>query len=250
VPRTIAVIPARLGSTRFPGKLLTPLSGRPLLWHVWSRTCSAASLGEVLIATDAEEIAAAARSWGAEVRMTPADCQSGSQRIATLIPGLEADWILNVQGDEPLIEPQLLDALVAAAEQSPADILTPVFRIRQQQRLEDPNLVKAAVTSGGRALYFSRHPVPYLRDEPREHWAKRHDFLGHVGVYLYRREVLARYGEIPASGLETAEQLEQLRFLAAGYRIDAVLTDYHPLGVDTPEDLAEAERELARREPS
>lgn len=234
------VIPARLESTRLPGKLLLELGGWPVLRHVWERARRSECAQEVVIATDAEEIRAAAQSWGAEVRMTSKDCPNGTARVASLLPGLAGDFIVNVQGDEPFIEPTLIDALAEAWGQGGADIITAVRLVETLDELEDPHLVKVQRGLGGRAVAFSRAAVPHLRGVPREQWLARGAHWAHIGIYGFSRPALARYPELTPGVLEEAEKLEQLRFLEHGMAIVAVETDYRPLGIDTPADLARA----------
>jgi 3-deoxy-manno-octulosonate cytidylyltransferase (CMP-KDO synthetase) len=233
----IAVIPARLQSTRLPRKVLADLCGRPLLWHVWNRVIQAKRLAGVYIATDAEEVCTAVEAWGGRVLLTSPDCQSGTERIASVLDDLDGDFILNVQGDEPLVDPCLLDEMVQTWEQDNGDILTPVFQIKELETLRNPNVVKVVRTANGRALYFSRHPIPYVRDHPQERWLEFSSFWGHVGIYGYRRQVLMNYPGLAASPLENVERLEQLRFLEAGYNIQTLETAYHPVAVDTAADL-------------
>lgn len=234
------VIPARLGSTRLPRKVLLDIGGKPMLRHVWERASAMTLATEVCIATDSDEVAVAAQSWGAQVAMTSPDCASGTERIASLLATLKGDFILNVQGDEPFIPPALLDALVAAWQETGADIVTPVYRITDVQALADPNRVKVVRAGDGRALYFSRSTVPHIRGRPPEHWAESGLHWAHIGVYGYTRPVLEAHAQLSPSALEEAEKLEQLRFLDHGYRIQTVESAYHPLGVDTQEDLERA----------
>ena len=232
-----AVIPARLASTRLPCKVLADIHGRPLLWHVWNQVIQARGLSEVLVATDSSEVASAVENWGGLVRMTSPECRSGTERIVSIIDNIQGDLILNIQGDEPLIDPRLLEKMVALWKQKGGDLITPVYPIRDQVTLFNPNIVKVVRAHAGNALYFSRSPLPYVRDCPIEHWLDQQTYWGHVGVYGYRREILMDYASLPESDLEVAERLEQLRFLDAGYRIQTLETDYHPIAVDTPADL-------------
>jgi 3-deoxy-manno-octulosonate cytidylyltransferase (CMP-KDO synthetase) len=232
-----AVIPARLQSTRLPRKVLVDLNGQPLLWHVWRRVNEAALVDSVCVATDSEEVYATVRSWGGSVFMTSPDCRSGTERIASLVDRLDADLILNVQADEPMVDPRLLDDLVADWKRLRPDIITPVFAITDLDDLQSPNLVKVVRSAQGRTLYFSRSPVPFVRDLPMKHWLQQHSFWGHIGIYGYSRGVLENYSSLPVSQLEDIERLEQLRFLEAGYIIHTIETMYHAVGVDTPEDL-------------
>lgn len=241
----IAVIPARLQSTRLPRKVLADLCGRPLLWHVWNRVIQARRLTGVYIATDAEEVCTAVEAWGGHVLLTSPDCQSGTERIASVLDELEGDFILNVQGDEPLVDACLLDEMVQIWEENRGDLLTPVYKITEIATLLNPNIVKVVRSADGRALYFSRSPIPYVRDLPQERWFERNTFWGHVGIYGYRKQVLADYPSLAASPLESVERLEQLRFLEAGYHIRTLETAYHPIAVDTPADLEHVRQVLA-----
>ncbi|MCK5718778.1 MAG: 3-deoxy-manno-octulosonate cytidylyltransferase, partial [Thiomargarita sp.] len=212
---SIVVIPARLESSRLPQKVLADINGQPMLWHVYQRCLQADKVDAVHIATDSEQVAELAQSWKAKVWLTDSSCVSGTERIASIIGQLTADIIINVQGDQPLIEPSLINQLVATFEQiTPLpDIVTPVSPISQSDKIFDPNLVKVVRRDDGYALYFSRHPIPYLRDVKPEKWAESGLFLGHIGIYGYQRSVLENYHSLAESSLETAEKLEQLRFL-------------------------------------
>jgi len=235
--KSIAIIPARLASTRLPGKVLADICGKPLIQHVWERVSQAKRISSVIVATDSMEVVEVVSAWGGKAILTDPACQSGTERIASILDQLEADLILNVQGDEPLVDPRMLEALVAGWMAAPSDLITPVYRITNTEDLRNPNIVKVARAQDGRALYFSRSPIPYVRDWPMEKWLERQAFLGHIGVYGYRRAVLEKYAELPASPLQKAESLEQLRFLEAGFTIQTVETTYHSISVDTLEDL-------------
>jgi 3-deoxy-manno-octulosonate cytidylyltransferase (CMP-KDO synthetase) len=240
-----AVIPARLDSKRLPRKVLAELDEKPMLWHVWSRVSLAYQVDRVIIATDSEEVLRVVSGWGGEAMLTSSECQSGSERVASLVSQLEAEFILNVQGDEPLIDPDLLNGLISQWKAMPVDILTPIYPLHELQSLWDPNVVKVARAHNGRALYFSRHPIPYVRDLPIERWLEAGPFWGHIGVYGFRREVLEAYPLLPVSQLETREKLEQLRFIESGYDIYTFETTYRPVSVDTPGDLERVRQILA-----
>lgn len=233
-------IPARLASTRFPGKLLAEINGMCVLGRVWQRVAQAECGKNACIITDSDEIAQAARGWGATVLMSDPNCTSGTERIASVLEELSGDFILNVQGDEPFIEPKLLDTLAARAEKTQADLITPVFKVEDEEELFNPNIVKVVRAQGGQALYFSRSTIPYVRGKEPKDWMAAHAFWGHVGVYGYRRSVLAKYLELPLGELETVECLEQLRWLDAGYQMQTVETGYRSVEVNTPEDLEKA----------
>jgi 3-deoxy-manno-octulosonate cytidylyltransferase (CMP-KDO synthetase) len=229
-----AVIPARYASTRFPGKPLADLAGKPMVVRVCERA-RASGAQPVCVATDDERIAAAVRAAGFEARMTRADHPSGTDRIAEAAAQLglaDAAIVVNVQGDEPLIAPQLIARVAGAlAANAEAAVATACHPITDAAEIANPNVVKAVLNAKGEALYFSRAPIPYARQgEPRA--------LRHVGIYAYRVGFLKRYASLAASPLEAAEQLEQLRVLWHGYRIAAVIEEgAMPPGVDTPADL-------------
>jgi len=172
--------------------------------------------------------------------MTSPECPNGTARIASILDQLEAELVVNLQGDEPFVAPALLDALVEDWRREPVDVVTAVRPVDTVEELTDPSLVKAVLSAGDQALYFSRSPIPHLRDAPLESWLERRPYWAHVGIYGYARETLARYEKLAIGDLEQAEKLEQLRFLENGLAIRAVKTDYRPMGIDTVEDLARA----------
>lgn len=235
--RVLAVIPARFASTRFPGKVLAPLAGRPLVYHTYLRTSEAALVSEVVVATDDVKVRAALEAFKVPVVMTRSDHPSGTDRIAEVAESHAADIIVNVQGDEPLIDPHTIDEAVRALLDNPDVPMSTARRaISNRAEIADPNIVKVVCDRNGRALYFSRHPIPYIRDaRPDEEpigcrWQ-------HIGLYVYRREFLIEYARWPQTPLEQLEKLEQLRVLENGYPIAVVNTSYRSIGVDTPEDL-------------
>lgn len=233
----IVAIPARLKSTRFPRKVLADIHGHPMLWHVYRGVSKAQLTSAVWVLTDSTEVFEAATSWGAMALMTSEDCPSGTARIASVIDQMDADIVINVQGDEPLMNSAIVDTMVASLEKSDADVVTPVYRIETAEDLTNLNINKVVRASDNTALYFSHSPIPHVRDEPVEHWPFLAPYWGHVGVYGYRRSVLEEYSRLPEGQLERAEKLEQLRLLEAGKKILTVEIDYHPLGVDVPSDL-------------
>lgn len=238
-----AVIPARYGSTRFPGKMLAELEGKPLLRHVWENVATARRVGRVLIATDDERIAQAARGFGAEVVITDPALPSGTDRVAAAARDVPADWILNVQGDEPLLPGGVLDELIAAMDGS-CPMGTLARRITDEALLRQPDVVKVVTDLRGRALYFSRAPIPFCRDHD-----VAADSWHHLGVYIYRPDVLRDLVSLPPSPLEQVEKLEQLRALQNGIAIQVVPTTVETIGVDRPEDLARvAARLRAKRQ--
>jgi len=242
----IAAIPARWGSSRFPGKPLAMLHGRPLIAHVVERARAARRVDLVLVATDHGEIAEAARAVGADAIMT-GEHASGTDRIAEAVLGLEGwELVINVQGDEPLLHPENIDCLVEGMQQRPEIGMATLCRPLAPDRAEDANIVKVVRRSDGRALYFSRSPLPF----PRRAEAAGELFRLHLGIYGYRREALQRFVALPPSPLERAEGLEQLRALENGLEIVVFDAPYDSLGVDTPRDLEEAARMLEAAERS
>lgn len=237
---TAIIIPARHASTRFPGKPLHLLAGKPMIQHVWDRARQSRLSDRVLVATDDARIENAALAFGAEVVMTRADHPSGTDRIVEVLekfPGI--DVALNVQGDEPLISPELMDELLAAMLDDPSlDMVTAAVPVEDPLRMNDPNVVKVVTGLDGRALYFSRSPIPW----DRAAGAPTPRFLWHKGIYGYRRDFLFRYQSWPPSVLEKLEQLEQLRALENGARIRVLETHDISPGVDTPEQASEVER--------
>jgi 3-deoxy-manno-octulosonate cytidylyltransferase (CMP-KDO synthetase) len=244
----LGVIPARMASQRLPGKPLAPLAGKPMVQHVWERVKAAASITRVVIATDDERVCDAAKSFGADAMMTPADCPSGTDRAALVAQANpQAKIVVNIQGDEPLIDPGVIDRCIGALLGAPwAAVSTPMTPIRDRESFESPHIVKVAHTPEGRALYFSRSPIPSrARSEPAagEPWGMKH-----LGLYTFRREALLDFATWPPALLETMEKLEQLRFLAHGCGIAVVETPHDSVGVDTPEDLERVERRLRGEE--
>ncbi|MEO0794371.1 MAG: 3-deoxy-manno-octulosonate cytidylyltransferase [Verrucomicrobiota bacterium] len=234
------VIPARMESSRLPGKILLDIGGKPMLRHVWERALEMRLADEIVIATDSSEVMETAQSWGAVAHLTPKECPNGTARIATLLDRLIGDFIINLQGDEPLMESALLDGLAESWRQDGGDVVTAVRRIEDDAELRDPNLVKVVLGQRSQALYFSRSPVPFLRDAADDCWVAHHDYWAHIGIYGYSRKTLEQYSTLAPGTLEQIERLEQLRFLEHGFSIRTVNTQYHPLGIDTPQDLERA----------
>ena len=243
--KILGIIPARYASTRFPGKPLHPIAGKPLVQHVVEQCRKAKSLADVIVATDDERIAAVSRPF-CRVEMTRGDHPSGSDRIAEVAARCECDAVINVQGDEPLMDPAVIDAVAAALAQH--EMSTAGTAIRDVAEYDNPNVVKVVAGTSGRALYFSRRTIPYLRDAASKPVAEQmavFPFLKHLGIYGYRRETLLRLVKFPISPLESAEKLEQLRALENGIAIGVVKVDYESIGVDVPADVARVEALLA-----
>ena len=242
--RILGIIPARYASTRFPGKPLALIAGKSLIQRVVERCQRAKSLAEVVVATDNSRIADVARKF-CRVEMTREDHPSGSDRIAEVATRNHCDAVVNIQGDEPLIDPSVIDAVAGALARD--EMSTAATPIRNPAEYDNPNVVKVVVNAAGRALYFSRRTIPYLREAASRSANEQlaaFPFLKHLGIYGYRRETLLRLVKFPMSPLEQAEKLEQLRALENGIQIAVVKVDYDSIGVDVPEDVARVEQLL------
>jgi 3-deoxy-manno-octulosonate cytidylyltransferase (CMP-KDO synthetase) len=242
--KIFGIIPARHASTRFPGKPLHPIAGRPLVQHVVEQCRKAAALTEVIVATDDARIHDAVAKF-CRVEMTREDHPSGSDRIAEVAERCECDAVVNIQGDEPLIDPLVVNAVAEALGE--CEMSTAATPIQREEEYDNPNVVKVVVNAAGRALYFSRRTIPYLRDaasQPVSGQLAAFPFLKHLGIYGYRRETLLRLVKFPVSPLEHAEKLEQLRALENGIPIAVVRVKYDGVGVDVPADVERVERIL------
>ena len=240
------IIPARYASTRFPGKPLAMLGGRTVIQRVYEQV--AAVLGEAWVATDDERIFRAVEAFGGRAVMTRADHRSGTDRIqeAAEIIGTKADVIINVQGDEPFIQPSQLQTVCRLFDDARTQIATLGKPFETMEAVDNPNSPKIVTDNDGYALYFSRSVIPFVRGAEHGKWLASFPFLKHIGLYAYRREVLAAITRLSQSPLEMAESLEQLRWLQNGYRIRVGLTDVETIGIDTPEDLERAEAALLK----
>ena len=236
-----AIIPARYASTRFPGKPLAVLGGKTVIQRVYEQVKSV--LSDVYVATDDERIFSCVESFGGKAVMTRKDHQSGTDRIQEAVEktATQADVIINVQGDEPFIQPSQIQTLMQLFDDPSTQIGTLGKLFESIEAVENPNSPKIVTDMKGFALYFSRSVIPYIRGKERQDWFSEYPFLKHLGVYAYRREVLSEVTKLPQSSLEKAESLEQLRWLQNGYRIRVGLTDVETVGIDTPEDLQRAE---------
>lgn len=240
-PKILGVIPARFASSRFPGKALARLDSRTMLEHVHERVSMARYLTTVIIATDDERIAAEARRFGARVQMTRSDHVSGTDRCAEVASAFEShEFVVNIQGDEPLLDPAAIDTAILPLLEEPAIPMgTLKKRIEDPREVTDPNVVKVVTNRFENAIYFSRATIPYDRD------GASFTHFKHLGLYVYRRDFLLRYSDMPAGPLEQIEKLEQLRALENGFSIRVVETDYESIGVDTPADLERVRALLA-----
>ncbi|MDR1413434.1 MAG: 3-deoxy-manno-octulosonate cytidylyltransferase [Puniceicoccales bacterium] len=240
-------IPARFASQRFPKKLLADLCGKPVIQHVYETAKRADVTDRVYILVDSEEVASIAKTFCDTVLMTSPECYCGTDRIVSVLDKIDGDFLVNVQGDEPLLDPKVLVGLCEHAKISQADIVTPIFKIVDASDISDPGRVKVVVRRDGRALYFSRSAIPFVRGVEEQNWLGHHQFFGHIGVYGYRRAVLENYKNLFESRLELAESLEQLKFLDNGYTIDTIVASSPSIGIDTPEDLEKARIYMERK---
>ncbi len=238
-----AVIPARFASSRLPGKPLVPLCGKPMIQHVWERVRQAKRIARVLVATEDARIAQAVAGFGGEAVMTRSDHRSGTERVAEVAAApasAEAGIFVNVQGDEPLIDPAAVDAAVRLLEDdAAARVGTLAVPIANPKDIADPNVVKVVLDFEGNALYFSRAPIPWVRGDGARAQARH---LKHLGLYVFRREALLEFPTFPQGELEQLEQLEQLRWLENGWKIRVAETTYDSVSVDTPDDVARVEK--------
>ncbi len=241
----LAVIPARYASSRLPGKPLISLAGKPMIQHVWERVHRAERVSRVLVATDDERILQAVADFGGEAVMTRADHRSGTERVAEVAAssaGRDAEILVNVQGDEPLIDPAVVDTAVETLETEPAILVgTLAVPIDKPAEIMDPNIVKVVLDFEGNALYFSRAPIPWVRGNGVP---VRAHHLKHLGLYVFRRDALLEFSTFPQGELEKLEQLEQLRWLENGYKIRVGETTHDSISVDVAEDIARAEKLL------
>jgi len=245
--KTIGIIPARYASSRFPGKPLVDIGGKSMIRRVFEQATTRKRLDEVIVATDDERIQTHVQAFGAPVMMTAATHQSGTDRCAEVVAAVPGfDIAINIQGDEPYIDPEQIDLLVNCFEKLEVDIATLIKRITTMDVLFNPNIPKVVIDRKGKAIYFSRQTIPYFRNAPSQDWPYAHAYFKHIGIYGYRTHVLTELTELPVSSLERAESLEQLRWLENGYHIQTAETTFETLAVDTPEDL---EKLLAQKKP-
>jgi 3-deoxy-manno-octulosonate cytidylyltransferase (CMP-KDO synthetase) len=246
----IAIIPARYDSSRFPGKPLADLGGKPMIQRVYEQACKVFST--VVVATDDKRISAAVKNFGGRAVMTSASHKSGTDRCAEALHIAEKqfsvtfDTVINIQGDEPFIQPVQLQWIESCMSGDKTQIATLVKPVHDRQELFDPNKIKVVLNKNGEAIYFSRSVIPYLRGIDSQYWPDHHIFYIHIGLYAFRRDILTTVTKLKSSPLEIAESLEQLRWIENGYRITACITEFESFGVDTPEDLAKAIDKLGK----
>ena len=244
--RFIGIIPARYASTRFPGKPLAMLGGKPVIQHVYEKV--AAVLEEAYVATDDERIEETVKAFGGKVVMTRNDHKSGTDRIAEALEKIGGDYdvVVNIQGDEPFIDKSQIEEICHCFDDENTEIATLGKPFESMEAVKNPNSPKIVTDNNGYAMYFSRSVIPFVRGVEREKWLKNYPFLKHLGLYAYRKEVLGEVTKLPQSSLEKAESLEQLRWLQNGYKIKVGITDFETVGIDTPEDLERAEQFLKK----
>ncbi len=243
--RIIGIIPARYASTRFPGKPLIDLGGKSMIQRVYEQASKCKALNEVWVATDDQHIFDAVFDFGGRVVMTNADHRNGTERCfeaSQRIPK-KADYIINIQGDEPFIDPKQIDALAGLLD-GKTELGTLIKAIEDPTLLDNPNIMKVVFNKAMEALYFSRNCIPYIRGSQKEEWIKEHQFYKHIGIYAYRQDILERIVSLAESTLEKAESLEQLRWLEHGFTIKLAKTDIETFGIDVPEDLEKAQQYL------
>jgi len=240
--KIVAVIPARYASTRLPGKPLVPLAGKPMIQRVYERAKQAARVSRIIVATDDERIVKAVEGFGGEARMTRSDHRTGTERVAEVAAREEGDVFVNVQGDEPLLDPVAVDTAIASLLEEPAAAISTVATpITTPADIMDPNVVKTVLDFDGNALYFSRAPIPWVRDTSSKVQVRH---LKHLGLYVFQREALLEYPTLPQGELERIEQLEQLRWLENGWKIRVAEVEHDAVSVDVPEDVARVEKLL------
>jgi len=248
---SVAIIPARYGATRLPGKPLLDLCGKPIIQHVYERAQEAGIFSSIIVATDSEDILRCVRGFGGEAVMTSPDHVTGTERIAEAALAFESDCIVNIQGDEPFVHPEMLRQLCTSFQTETVAVMgTLCHPLSRYEDVGDPNVVKVVTDVEGFALYFSRSPIPHAMemprvgeiDDPRGVWYK------HVGVYAYRKAFLLQYSKLARSSLEALERLEQLRVLAAGFRIRVYVSAWESIGIDTEEDLEKARKQWMNRD--
>ncbi len=240
--KVVVVIPARYGSTRLPGKPLVLLAGKPMIQRVYERAKLAKQADQLIVATDDERIVKAVEVFGGEARMTRSDHRTGTERVAEVAAHVEGDIFVNVQGDEPLLDPAAVDTAISSLLEEPtASISTVATPIKTPGDIMDPNVVKTVLDFDGNALYFSRAPIPWVRDTASKTLVRH---LKHLGLYVFQREALLEYATLPQGELERIEQLEQLRWMENGWKIRVAEVEHDAVSVDIPEDVGRVEKLL------
>lgn len=234
--KIIGIIPARYGSSRFPGKPLADIRGKTMIQRVYDQAKKAEKLDDIIIATDDKRIYDEVLSFGGNVEITSTDHINGTERCAEVAEVREADYFINIQGDEPYIHPEQIDQLASILD-GQTELGTLVKKIKDSSSLENPNIMKVLLDQKSQAIYFSRQCIPYVRNYPKEEWIHHYTFFKHIGIYAYRKDILKEIVKLPAGKLEMAESLEQLRWIENGYKIKVAKTTHESMSIDTPEDL-------------
>ena len=244
--KAIGIIPARWGATRFEGKVLANLMGKPVIQHVWDNAKKAKTLDDLVVACDDERIFKVVEGFGGKAVYTSADQPSGTDRLAEVVNPMDVEIAVNIQGDEPLVKPIMIDNLVIALEDEKiAQMATMIKKIEDDSELTNSNVVKVVIDKNGYALYFSRYAIPYNRTGAKDE-EKKPVYYKHIGLYAFTKDFLFTFRNLPKSSLENAEKLEQLRVLEYGYKIKTVETKFDTVGIDRPEDLKKAEEALLK----
>ena len=250
--RSLGVIPARYGAQRFPGKPLAMIAAKTLVQRVYEQAAKAKRLDKVIVATEDTRILEAVEAFGGDAMLTSPDCATGTDRVAEVALAYDCDLVVNIQGDEPLMRPEMIDQLVEAMQSDTKCVMGTLARkLESAANLDNPNVVKVALAQNGNALYFSRSRIPFVRDAQSSdstEWLKLAKFYKHLGIYAYRREFLLKFVQLPQSELEKTEKLEQLRALENGFAIKVLITPHDSIGVDRPEDVGLVE-EILRTQP-
>ncbi len=242
------IIPARYASTRFPGKPLIDIEGRSMIQRVYEQAKKSTALGKVVVATDDERIMQHVQGFGGEAVMTGAQHASGTDRCWDALQqlGTEYNYVVNIQGDEPFIEPAQIDELAAILGDGSVELATQMIPVRTHEELFDRGEVKIVLNENSEALYFSRMVIPFIKGVDEAEWHNHFNYYRHVGMYAYRRDILERITKLPVSTLEQAESLEQLRWVQAGFKVQCVTTEYESHCIDTPEDVEKVMRRMGR----
>ncbi|MBT1698811.1 3-deoxy-manno-octulosonate cytidylyltransferase [Fulvivirgaceae bacterium PWU4] len=237
--KIVGIIPARYASTRFPGKPLIDIQGKSMIRRVYEQARKCASLSDVIVATDDERIRREVQGFGGKVCLTSPDHPSGTDRCAEVVETLDlnCDAVVNIQGDEPFIDPEQISLVCRCFDDERTELATLIKKISNPEILFNPNSPKVIIDRDQFAIYFSRHPLPYIRGAEEKDWINRHTFYQHIGIYGYRTDVLKKITQLQPSSLEKAESLEQLRWLEHGYRVKTAVTTFETLAIDTPDDL-------------
>ena len=239
--KVLGIIPARYASSRFPGKPLAMIADKTLVQRVYEQAAKARRLDKVIVATEDARILEAVEAFGGDAMLTSPDCATGTDRVAEVARAYDCELVLNIQGDEPLMRPEMIDQLVEGMQSDPKCVMGTLARkLESAANLDNPNVVKVALAQNGNALYFSRSRVPFVRDAKTSdalEWLKAAKFYKHLGIYAFRREFLLKFVQLPQSELERTEKLEQLRALENGFSIKVLITPHDSIGVDRPEDI-------------